>query len=252
MFKEIAGLTLATALTFTACGPKPTDTRIDPSPSALVSTDLISIPDKIDVSNFSKYFTSCESRAQLLKASEEQGKNFFPLSIGEPSDVIITFFRDQRSGESLIEVTVRKAILFISPVEGQIIPLSEATKSGKTLDSLPAYLVFAKSISADVNAQGNISQKDVNANVLAVQNGIMGKGPDKESVLIVEEGDYEKIRQEKDVVKRGDPLLKLTETLNPSKPVEFGLRIVPGAFSADLTKYATSNGKVLYCPPNKL
>lgn len=241
--KELVSLSLATAVAFGACAPKPTAERTDPASSALVSTELGHFPDRIDAANFNNYFSACDSREQLLRTAQEQDKSFFPLSIGNPSDISITFYK-RNARESATQIIVINAVYFISSAEGKILSLSEATATDqKDLRSLPAYIVYAKTY---------VDFKDVSGTVLTVENKAMGKGPDRQTFLSVTEGEFEKVRREGETVKRGDKLLKLGKTIDPSKAVMLGLRILPGEFSGDLKQYASHNGKILYCTPDKL
>src|SRR5258708_590146 len=83
--ERLAASVLALGIVGSSCGIAP-DTKINPTPKPRIeqpSQEAL----RITSQDFSKYFAECESKEQLFRLAQEQGKQFFPISLKNPGDI---------------------------------------------------------------------------------------------------------------------------------------------------------------------
>src|SRR5258708_23520406 len=90
--------------------PRPNYTGLNtPSPEPRAFSGL-----KIDSQNFNQFFNTCDSKEELLRISQGEGKPIFPLSF-KPEDVEITAETPSKDKQTVDKVLVKNPVTYISP-----------------------------------------------------------------------------------------------------------------------------------------
>jgi hypothetical protein len=188
----------------------------------------------IDGSNFSSFFSQCNSKKDLLNASAEEGKPIFPITVDNPDATTIFVLKSENNTPSAAIIKTDQPIGLLSTISGDVFP---DIKNGPPEGDFVSAAVGAEAVYID-----SVHQKSKEMIEFALS-------PNAKVTMLKKAGE---------TIRAGDPILAFFESdpIFEGVPTNtFALAYVDsqGIPSSDLSKFATTaEGKVIYCESSQI